>query len=126
MKSSNVLITKSKISTFKISGKEKLKKSKLIPKKVPPNTKDLVKVTVKSLENQIKTNSNNSSKPPSSDGLKKKTKSLRKPSDKKTGGQPDHEGHTLEQVENPDEIIEYIFTGSTVNPTLTFYRDILF
>ena len=63
---------------------------------------------VQSLENQTKTNSNNSSKPPSSDGLKKKTKSLRKPSGKKPGGQPGHKGSTLEQVENPDEIIEHI------------------
>lgn len=32
---------------------------------------------VKSLENQVSKNSNNSSKPPSTDGFKKKTKSLR-------------------------------------------------
>lgn len=67
-----------------------------------------LKERVQSLENQTKTNSNNSSKPPSSDGLKKKTKSLRKPTGKKPGGQPGHKGFTLEQVENPDEIIEYI------------------
>lgn len=60
---------------------------------------------VKSLESQVNKNSNNSSKPPSSDGLKKKTKSLRTKSDKKPGGQEGHKGKTLELSENPDEII---------------------
>jgi len=66
-----------------------------------------LKERVQSLENQTKTNSNNSSKPPSSDGLKKKTKSLRKPSGKKPGGQHGHKGSTLKQAENPDEIIKH-------------------
>jgi transposase len=60
---------------------------------------------VKSLESQVNKNSNNSSKPPSSDGLKKKTKSLRTKSSKKPGGQEGHDGKTLELSENPDEII---------------------
>lgn len=60
---------------------------------------------VKSLENQVNKNSNNSSKPPSSDGLKKKTKSLRTKSGKSVGGQKGHEGNTLELNDNPDEII---------------------
>lgn len=60
---------------------------------------------VKSLEKQINKNSNNSSKPPSSDGLKKKTKTLRSKSGKKIGGQEGHDGKTLELSENPDEII---------------------
>ena len=60
---------------------------------------------VKSLENQVNRNSNNSSKPPSSDGFKKKTKSLRTKSNKKPGGQDGHDGKTLALSENPDEII---------------------
>jgi transposase len=60
---------------------------------------------IKSLESQINKNSNNSSKPPSTDGFKKKTKSLRTKSGKKPGGQEGHDGKTLELTENPDEII---------------------
>lgn len=59
---------------------------------------------VKSLESQVNKNSNNSSKPPSSDGFKKKTKSLRTKSGKKPGGQEGHEGKTLCLHDNPDEI----------------------
>ncbi|SHH23547.1 Transposase [Clostridium grantii DSM 8605] len=59
---------------------------------------------VKSLESQVNKNSNNSSKPPSSDGFKKKTKSLRTKSGKKPGGQEGHEGKTLSLKEDPDQV----------------------
>ena len=60
------------------------------------------------LERRLGLNSSNSSKPPSSDGLRKtpKPKSLRE-STKKFGGQEGHKGGTLQQVLNPDEIIEH-------------------
>jgi hypothetical protein len=48
--------------------------------------------------------SHNSSKPPSSDGLAKKTVSLRQPSGKLPGGQIGHKSTKLKQAETPSEI----------------------
>ena len=79
-----------------------------ISAKVEPLTEKVIwqENRIKELENQLKKNSHNSSKPPSSDGLKKKPKpqSLRKKSNKKSGGQNGHQGKTLEMSETPDKI----------------------
>jgi len=62
---------------------------------------------VHELEAKLSKDSSNSSKPPSSDGLKRKPKSLRGRSGKKPGGQQEHIGKGLAQTGNPDTILKY-------------------
>lgn len=63
------------------------------------------------LERRLGLDSQTSSKPPSSDGLKKsgkiRTKSLREKGKRPSGGQFGHTGQTLEQVIRPDNIVEH-------------------
>ena len=67
-----------------------------------------LKARVGELEAQVRTNSRNSSKPPSSDGLGKPApKSSRKASGRRPGGQEGHEGTTLRQVANPDVVVRH-------------------
>ncbi len=54
------------------------------------------------LEEQLKKNSRNSDKPPSSDGMKRQITSSRKKSSRQSGGQKGHDGHTLKMVAEPD------------------------
>lgn len=76
---------------------------------------------VKELERKLGQNSNNSSKPPSSDGFHKPApKSLRGKSGKSSGGQPGHKGHHLEWTDDPDHVITYSLSScSCCNHPLT-------
>jgi hypothetical protein len=62
---------------------------------------------VQELEARLAKDSHNSNKPPSSDGLVRKTKSLRRRSGKKPGGQIGHRGDTLRLVATPDEVVQH-------------------
>jgi transposase len=63
------------------------------------------------LERRLGLDSTTSSKPPASDGLKKsseiRTRSLREKGKRPSGGQIGHPGQTLEQVLEPEEIVEH-------------------
>src|SRR5258708_17437834 len=59
------------------------------------------------VEGQRAQDSHHSSKPPSSDGLGRKRANRRERSEKKTGGQTEHPGHTLQAVQRPDEVVRH-------------------
>ncbi len=77
---------------------------------------------IQQLQDQVQKTSRNSSKPPSSDGLKKpppRPKSLRKSGQKPNGGQPGHLGHTLRQVEDPQRVeVHEVITCQTCQASL--------
>ena len=64
-------------------------------------------IKVEELEAKSKKNSKNSSKPPSSDGMKKPkaTQSLREKSGRSPGGQKGHPGASLKLKDQPDEVV---------------------
>ncbi|WP_256211454.1 DUF6444 domain-containing protein, partial [Paraburkholderia hospita] len=77
-------------------------------KDLTPEQKDALIVDLvrrlNELEAKLEKDSHNSSKPPSSDGPRRKPKSLRGTSGARPGAQPGHKGKTLKRVAQPDHI----------------------
>ena len=76
--------------------------------------------TIRELREQLNKNSKNSSKPPSSDGLKKqpanKDGSLRRASGRKPGAQDGHDGTYLSVMSDPDETLRYMHADCDACP----------
>ncbi len=69
---------------------------------------------VEALENQINKNSRNSSKAPSSDGFKPRTKSQRRKSERSSGGQLGHRGSTLEWSTEVHQVEQHCVAACSV------------
>lgn len=67
----------------------------------------LLEERIQQLEEQLKQNSHNSHKPPSSDGLKRVPQTVRPKSNRPSGGQKGHRGTTLKMVDTPDHIVTH-------------------
>lgn len=72
---------------------------------------DQLTARVEELEARLNKNSKNSSKPPSSDGLKRQPAQPRQAGQRPNGGQKGHKGHSLEMHPSPDHIHKYVAQG---------------
>ena len=81
---------------------------------------ELLLILVTALVNRLGLNSKNSSKPPAADPNRKKQRK-KVISGRKPGGQPGHDGTTLQKVDNPDEILALKVDRRTL-PKGTHYK----
>ena len=83
--------------------------------------------TIRELKEQLNKNSKNSSKPPSSDGLKKpavkKNQSFRESSGKKQGAQEGHDGVHLSVISNTDHTRDHMHSDCAGCPYRTTCLD---
>ena len=76
--------------------------------------------TIKELRRQLDQNSQNSSKPPSSDGYHKPSpKSQRTKTGRKPGGQKGHQGNNMTIPHAPDEVMKHLPEKCKTCPHLT-------
>jgi len=93
-----------------------LSEEKELPTSVVAVIKLLI-LLVQILFNRLNLDSTNSSKPPSSDPNRdRKNNTNKDPNKKYTGGQPNHPGKTLNQVDNPDEVVDLKLDEQTLPP----------
>lgn len=84
---------------------EKLADYEKLKEQVAQQAKEIKELKARLSKYEHPKNSRNSGIPPSKDENRpKKNESLREKSDKKPGGQPDHEGKTLEMTDKPDKV----------------------
>jgi len=62
---------------------------------------------LKRLENRLAKDSHHSSTPPSRDGVARQCRRQRKASERKSGGQVGHPGHTLLPAATPNEVVSH-------------------
>ena len=100
------MLTRPDLSRLSVSEKDALILALFDQVESLMQTVQAMQLRIEALEGQLRKDSHNSHKPPSSDGLRKKgTQSLRKPSGRKPGGQTGHGGSTLEFTPFPDEVV---------------------
>ena len=103
-----VKLTREEAETIYDAGKERVVEA-LLEMSVGLEQIEVLKRRIEELERQTKQNSQNSHKPPSSDGYRKPPapKSQRKRTGRRSGGQAGHPGTTLAMSETPDHVTDY-------------------
>ena len=103
-------VWKEKISAEAMDEVEQLRAENQLLRKANEDFREeieLLRQEIVALKERLNLNSSNSSRPPSSDGLRKKktVPNLRSKTGKKSGGQLGHKGNTLEMVEDADDVV---------------------